>query len=57
MEKEILIHPDRYVALPLPDGPLTVPVISLPASAFADLRMWGQLGDFKPVDLLDSRLS
>jgi hypothetical protein len=34
-----------------------VPVISLPASAFADLRMWGQLGDFKPVDLLDSRLS
>jgi hypothetical protein len=27
-----------YVTLPLPGGPLTVPVISLPQSAFSDLR-------------------
>ena len=47
---------DRIV-MPTPDGPIDLPVISLPASAFSDLRVWERLGDFEPVDLPDPGLS
>lgn len=47
----------RHITLPLPDGPLTVPVYTPPASAFSDLRVWEALGDFEPVDLPDPGLS
>jgi hypothetical protein len=48
---------DRYITLPLPDGPLTVPVYTLPASAFADRGVWEALGDFELLDLPDPGLS
>ncbi|HYB88393.1 MAG TPA: hypothetical protein VEC76_16160 [Streptosporangiaceae bacterium] len=46
-----------HITLPLSDGPLTVPVISLPASAFSDLRTWEAIGNFGPVDLPEPGLS
>ena len=47
----------RHITLPLPDGPLTVAVYTLTASAFSDLRVWDAFGDFEPVDLPDLELS
>lgn len=48
---------DRIIMMPTPDGPIELTVISLPTSAFADLRAFQALGDFEPVDLPDPGLS
>jgi hypothetical protein len=47
----------KHVVIDTPAGPVELDVYTVPESAFADLRAFGALGDFEPVELPDPGLS